>query len=56
MIAALDSAEGAYGALSRAARDGDAAAFELAKSNIRGAEDSFRRAVGALGKLGYRVG
>jgi Protein kinase domain len=56
MIGALDSAAGAYGALSRAARDHDAAAFERAKANIRGAEDAFRRAVGALGKLGYRVG
>ena len=56
LVDALDSAVGAYGALSRAARDGDPAAFELAKSNIRGAEDSFRRALGALGKLGYRVG
>jgi hypothetical protein len=56
MVSALDSAVGAYGALSRGARDDDAAAFELAKSNVRGAEDSFRRAVGALGKLGYRVG
>lgn len=56
MVGALDSAAGAYGALSRAARDGDAAAFERAKANVRGAEDAFRRAVGALGKLGYRVG
>jgi hypothetical protein len=56
MIGALDSAAGAYGALSRGARDGDAPAFERAKANIRGAEDAFRRAVGALGKLGYRVG
>jgi hypothetical protein len=56
LVAALDSAVGAYGALSRAARDGDPAAFELAKSNVRGAENSFRRALGALGKLGYRVG
>jgi hypothetical protein len=56
MVGALDSAAGAYGGLSRAARDGDAAAFERAKANIRGAEDAFRRAVGALGKLGYRVG
>jgi hypothetical protein len=56
MVGALDSAAGAYGALSRAARDGDAAAFERAKANVRGAEDAFRRAVGALGKLGYRIG
>ena len=56
LVAALDSAVGAYGALSRAARDGDAAAFELAKANVRGAEDSFRRALGALGKIGYRIG
>jgi hypothetical protein len=56
MVGALDSAAGAYGALSRAARDNDPAAFELAKANVRGAEDAFRRAVGALGKLGYRVG
>jgi hypothetical protein len=56
MVSALDSAVGAYGALSRAARDGDPRAFELAKSNVRGAEDSFRRALGALGKLGYRIG
>jgi hypothetical protein len=56
LVAALDSAVGAYGALSRAARDGDPAAFELAKANVRGAEDSFRRALGALGKVGYRIG
>jgi hypothetical protein len=55
LVAALDSAAGAYGALSRAARDGDPAAFELAKANVRGAEDSFRRTLGALGKVGYRV-
>ena len=56
LVSALDSAVGAYGALSRAARDGDPAAFERAKSNVRGAEDSVRRALGALGKLGYRIG
>jgi hypothetical protein len=56
LVSALDSAVGAYGAVSRAARDGDPAAFERAKSNVRGAEDSFRRALGALGKLGYRIG